>query len=107
LDGQPVCACLVSAGQAEGKNVTTVEGLAHEECLAPIQEALINSGGVQCGFCTPGIAVAAHELLSRESSPSRLQIRDALTGNLCRCTGYEKIIDAVEQAARRIRSQYA
>lgn len=99
LDGMPVCSCLVSAGQVHNKSITTVEGLCGSGGLAPIQEALINSGGVQCGFCTPGIVMAAHEFLSRVPSPTRLEIREALAGNLCRCTGYEMIIDAVEQAA--------
>ncbi|MER1967791.1 xanthine dehydrogenase subunit D [Castellaniella sp. GW247-6E4] len=101
IDGDPVCACLMAAGQAEGLDITTVEGIADDGGLAAVQEALTESGGVQCGFCTPGIVVAAHELLSRNPTPSRLDIREALAGNLCRCTGYEQIIDAVELAAGR------
>ncbi|MER5970436.1 (2Fe-2S)-binding protein [Streptomyces sp. NPDC002055] len=139
LDGVPVCACLVAAGQAEGREVVTVEGLAdfadqraaggcaggacgtgldearrwqarptgtdgrtgEHAALAPIQQAFIDAGAVQCGFCTPGLLVAADELLERTTEPSDADIREALSGNLCRCTGYEKILDAVRLAAAR------
>jgi aerobic carbon-monoxide dehydrogenase small subunit len=142
LDGVPVCSCLVAAGQAEGRDIVTVEGLAdfakqraeHGGCasgacgssdgtslqeaqqwsakgtdsqtgeggeLAPIQQAFIDAGAVQCGFCTPGLLVAADELLERNNEPSDADIREALSGNLCRCTGYEKILDAVRLAAAR------
>ncbi|MEU4657622.1 (2Fe-2S)-binding protein [Streptomyces sp. NPDC023723] len=101
LDGVPVCSCLVAAGQAEGRAVVTVEGLAGEAELAPIQQAFIDAGAVQCGFCTPGLLVAADEMLERNPSPSDADIREALSGNLCRCTGYEKIMDAVRLAATR------
>ncbi|MFD9485258.1 (2Fe-2S)-binding protein [Streptomyces sp. NPDC059991] len=141
LDGVPVCSCLVAAGQVEGREVVTVEGLAdyarHREAahpggscaagscgtsvdtarrrqakpldgqpgeagaLSPIQQAFIDAGAVQCGFCTPGLLVAADELLERNASPSDQDIREALSGNLCRCTGYEKILDAVRLAAAR------
>ncbi|MFC0599142.1 (2Fe-2S)-binding protein [Streptomyces palmae] len=134
LDGLPVCACLVAAGQVEGREVVTVEGLAEHAreraagcatgaCgtgldearkwaarpsdgaaggdLAPIQQAFIDAGAVQCGFCTPGLLVAADELLERNPEPSDADIREALSGNLCRCTGYEKILDAVRLAAAR------
>jgi carbon-monoxide dehydrogenase small subunit len=101
LDGEPVCSCLVAAGQAIGREVTTVEGLASAEGLHPVQEAFIEAGAVQCGFCTPGLVVAAHDLLERVPQPSDLEIREALAGNLCRCTGYEKILDAVRLAAQR------
>jgi carbon-monoxide dehydrogenase small subunit len=101
LDGEPVCACLVAAGQAIGREVTTVEGLADGEQLHPVQEAFVECGAVQCGFCTPGLVVAAHDLLGRVARPSDLEIREALAGNLCRCTGYEKILDAVRLAAER------
>ena len=101
LDGTPVCACLVAAGQADGREVTTVEGLADGERLHPVQQAFIECGAVQCGFCTPGLVVAAHDLLARVPAPSDLEIREALAGNLCRCTGYEKILDAVRLAAVR------
>jgi carbon-monoxide dehydrogenase small subunit len=99
LDGVLVCACLVLAGQAEGRDVTTVEGLAEDGDLHPIQEAFVATGAVQCGFCTPGFIVATHELLDRNPDPSDAEIREALAGNLCRCTGYEKILDAVHAAA--------
>ncbi|MYR45342.1 (2Fe-2S)-binding protein [Streptomyces sp. SID5910] len=140
LDGVPVCACLVAAGQAEGREVVTVEGLADfarqraEGCaggacgtgegttldearrwraggtdsqtgegteLAPVQQAFIDAGAVQCGFCTPGLLVAADEMLERNPNPTDADIREALSGNLCRCTGYEKIMDAVRLAAAR------
>jgi len=136
LDGVPVCSCLVAAGQAEGREVITVEGLAdlaarrvgaHPDGtpgtpldragageagptapgsreggeLAPVQRAFIDAGAVQCGFCTPGLLVAADELLERNPRPSDADIREALSGNLCRCTGYEKILDAVRLAAAR------
>ena len=99
LDGEPVCACLVAAGQAIGREITTVEGLADGERLHPVQEAFVECGAVQCGFCTPGLVVAAHDLLERVPRPSDLEIREALAGNLCRCTGYAGIVEAVEQAA--------
>ena len=100
LDGELVCACLVLAAQAQGRPVVTIEGLSESDELHPIQQAFLESGAVQCGFCTPGLIVATHELLGRNSSPSDEQIREALAGNLCRCTGYEKILDAVRNAAR-------
>ncbi len=99
LDGVAVCACLVAAGQAQGRSVVTVEGLAGGDELHPVQEAFVEAGAVQCGFCTPGLLVAAHDLLTRVPSPSDLEIREALAGNLCRCTGYEKILAAVRLAA--------
>ncbi|MEU7384609.1 MULTISPECIES: (2Fe-2S)-binding protein [unclassified Streptomyces] len=132
LDGVPVCSCLVAAGQAEGREVVTVEGLADfaeqrsggtrargttlEDAqrwqargaqsgvggeLSPIQQAFIDAGAVQCGFCTPGLLVAADEMLERNPDPTDADIREALSGNLCRCTGYEKIMDAVRLAAAR------
>jgi len=99
LDEVPVCACLVAAGQAHGREVTTVEGLAGEEDLHPVQQAFVECGAVQCGFCTPGLIVSTHDLLERNPQPSDPEIREALAGNLCRCTGYEKILDAVRTAA--------
>jgi aerobic carbon-monoxide dehydrogenase small subunit len=99
LDGVPVCACLVAAGQAAGRIIVTVEGLASETELHPVQEAFITAGAVQCGFCTPGLIVAAHDLLARVPDPTDLEIREALAGNLCRCTGYEAIMAAVRLAA--------
>jgi carbon-monoxide dehydrogenase small subunit len=101
LDGELVCACLVLAGQAEGREVTTVEGLAPEGELSPVQAAFLEAGAVQCGFCTPGLIVATDDLLGRNPEPTDGEIREALAGNLCRCTGYEKILDAVRLAASR------
>ncbi len=102
LDGVLVCSCLVLAGQAEGCEVVTVEGIAEGDELHPVQEAFVEAGGVQCGFCTPGFIVATHDLLRRKSKPTDAEIREALAGNLCRCTGYEKILDAVRLAAERM-----
>lgn len=102
LDGTLVCSCLVLAGQAEGREVVTVEGLAGESGLHPVQEAFVEAGAVQCGFCTPGLIVATHDLLHRNPAPSDAEIREALAGNLCRCTGYEKILDAVHLASNRM-----
>ena len=101
LDGVPVCSCLVAAGQAEGRTVVTVEGLVDGEGLHPVQQAFVEAGAVQCGFCTPGLVVAVHDLLQRDADPSDADVREALAGNLCRCTGYEKILDAVRLAASR------
>jgi carbon-monoxide dehydrogenase small subunit len=101
LDGELVCSCLVAAGQAEGRDVVTVEGLAGEDELHPVQAAFLEAGAVQCGFCTPGLIVATHDLLARNPEPNDAEIREALAGNLCRCTGYEKILDAVRLAASR------
>ena len=100
LDDLPVCACLVAAGQAEGRVVRTVEGLADGDTLDPVQQSFVDAGAVQCGFCTPGLVVAAHDLLNRVPDPSDEEIREALAGNLCRCTGYEKILDAVRAVAK-------
>jgi aerobic carbon-monoxide dehydrogenase small subunit len=100
LDGTLVCACLVAAGQAAGRSIVTVEGLASGTDLHPVQRAFLQAGAVQCGFCTPGLIVAAHDLLSRTPHPTEPQIREALAGNLCRCTGYAAILAAVELAAR-------
>jgi aerobic carbon-monoxide dehydrogenase small subunit len=103
LDGELVCSCLVLAAQAEGREVVTVEGIAPGEGeLHEVQRAFVETGGVQCGFCTPGLVVASHDLLQRNPRPSDPEIREALAGNLCRCTGYEKIIDAVRLAAERL-----
>ena len=102
LDSELVCACLVLAGQAEGAEVVTVEGLADGDGeLHPIQQAYLDAGAVQCGFCTPGLIVATHDLLERDPDPSEAVVREALAGNLCRCTGYEKILDAVRLASER------
>jgi carbon-monoxide dehydrogenase small subunit len=102
LDGTLVCACLVLAAQAEGRDVVTVEGISEPGELHEIQRAFVETGAVQCGFCTPGLIVASHDLLARNPSPSDAEIREALAGNLCRCTGYEKILDAVRLSAERL-----
>ena len=99
LDGTLACSCLVLAAQADGHEVGTVEGLAEGDELHPVQRAFVDAGAVQCGFCTPGLVVAAVDLLAHEPSPSDDQIREALSGNLCRCTGYGRILDAVRSAA--------
>ena len=101
LDDRLVCACLVAAGQAEGRDIRTVEGLATADALDTVQQAYIDAGAVQCGFCTPGLIVATDDLLRRVPEPADAEIREALAGNLCRCTGYEKILDAVRLAAAR------
>jgi len=101
LDGVLVCSCLVLAAQAADREVITVEGLADDGELHPIQRDFVEAGAVQCGFCTPGLIVATHELLGRNPQPTDPEIREALAGNLCRCTGYEKILDAVRAAAGR------
>ena len=100
LDGALVCACLVPALQARGRDVVTIEGL---DAAADLQEAFVEAGAIQCGFCTPGLIVAAHDLLRRCPDPDDAGIREALAGNLCRCTGYAKILDAVRLAAERRR----
>jgi carbon-monoxide dehydrogenase small subunit len=102
LDGVTVCSCLVAAGQAEQRQVVTIEGLAVGDQLHEVQQAFLDAGAVQCGFCTPGLVVATHELLERDAQPSTVEVREALAGNLCRCTGYEKIIEAVQLAAERM-----
>jgi carbon-monoxide dehydrogenase small subunit len=102
LDGTLVCACLVLAGQAQGRQVITVEGLSGGDSLHPVQQAFVEAGAVQCGFCTPGLIVAAHDLLRRAPRPTEAQVREALAGNICRCTGYAKIINAVQMAAARM-----
>jgi carbon-monoxide dehydrogenase small subunit len=99
LDGTLVCACLVLGAQADGHAVTTVEGLADGDRLHRVQAAYVQAGAVQCGFCTPGLVVATVDLLESNPSPTNDEIREALSGNLCRCTGYAKIFDAVRQAA--------
>jgi carbon-monoxide dehydrogenase small subunit len=101
LDGELVCACLVLAAQADGHDVVTVEGLGAGDELHPVQQAFVDAGAVQCGFCTPGLVVATAALLQRIPDPSEDEIREALSGNLCRCTGYQKIFDAVHLAADR------
>jgi len=101
LDGELVCSCLVLAAQAEGHDLVTVEGLAQDGQLHPVQATFAETGAVQCGFCTPGLVVATVDLLAHNRDPSDDEIREALSGNLCRCTGYAKIFDAVRLAAGR------
>jgi 2-isopropylmalate synthase len=100
LDGEPVLSCITPAWEAEGRDVRTVEGIAGRGALHPLQEAFEITGGAQCGFCTPGVLMSAYALLQRTTSPTRQEILDALSGNLCRCTGYTKIVEGVEIAAR-------
>lgn len=102
VDGRPVCACLLLAAEVEGSEVTTVEGLAGSEKLHPLQEAFIAAGGLQCGFCTPGMLMSAAAFLTQNPEPGETGIRLALAGNLCRCTGYDKIVRAVQIAAREM-----
>jgi aerobic carbon-monoxide dehydrogenase small subunit len=102
LDEQPVCACIVFAMEADGRDVTTIEGVADGNALHPVQAALTETGGTQCGFCTPGIVMSAVALLKRDPAPSEHAIRHAIAGNICRCTGYGKIVDAVQLAASRM-----
>ena len=102
MDGQPVLSCITPAWEAEGRDVRTVEGIAEPGRLHALQEAFEITGGAQCGFCTPGVLMSAYALLAETVSPSRDEIRDALSGNLCRCTGYTKIYEAVEMAAARL-----
>ena len=107
LDGTLVCACLVLAAQADGHDVVTVEGLAQDGRLHPVQEAFTETGAVQCGFCTPGLIVATADLLARNPAPSEDEMREALSGNLCRCTGYQNIVNAVQWTARKLQSDSA
>jgi carbon-monoxide dehydrogenase small subunit len=101
LNGEPVNSCMVLAAECDGAQVTTVEGLSKDGKLDPIQETMIEEGGVQCGFCTPGVLISARALLNRNPHPSEPEIREALVGNLCRCTGYFRIVEAVKKAAAR------
>ena len=105
VDGETRLSCLMLAAQLEGRDIVTIEGLSRDGTLHPVQKAFIEHGAVQCGFCTPGMALATVDLLNRNSDPTREEIRDALAGNLCRCTGYQKIVDSVEMAAAALRSK--
>ena len=107
LDSELVCSCLVLAAQAHEREVRTVEALSEGGSLHPVQEAFVEAGAVQCGFCTPGLVVAVTDLLERDAAPDDLTVREALSGNLCRCTGYQKILDAVQLAAERRREALA
>jgi aerobic carbon-monoxide dehydrogenase small subunit len=102
LDGELVCSCLVLAGQAHEREVRTVEALSDGDALHPVQQAFLEAGAVQCGFCTPGLIVAVADLLEHDASPDEGTVREALSGNLCRCTGYAKILDAVRLASERM-----
>ena len=102
VDGEPVCSCLTLAVEVDGRAITTVEGLAPGDELHPLQAAFIELGGLQCGFCTPGILVAAAALLNNNPTPSDAEIRESLAGNLCRCTGYDKIVTAIQVAAEKL-----
>lgn len=105
MNGEPVNGCMVLAAECDGAEIITVEGLAHDNQLDPIQEALIQAGGVQCGFCTPGILISSRALLDRNPEPDEAEIAAALVGNLCRCTGYARIVRAVKDAARMMRAE--
>ena len=105
IDGKSVNSCLVLAIQADGKNITTIEGLADGHKLHPIQESFVDKGAIQCGFCSPGMIMLAKALLDNNQNPSRQEIRAGLSGNLCRCTGYQKIVDAVSDAAQKMSGQ--
>jgi aerobic carbon-monoxide dehydrogenase small subunit len=102
LDGKAVNSCLVLAAQADGRQITTIEGLAGSRDLHPIQQAFVDHGAIQCGFCTPGMILTAKALLDQKPSPSESEVRAGITGNLCRCTGYQKIVEAILDAAGRI-----
>lgn len=104
LDGRPVLSCLLLAVQADGKKITTIEGVAGDGRLHPLQEAFVSEGAAQCGFCTPGMILSAKALLAQNRDPAEDEIRRAVSGNLCRCTGYAKIIRAVQKAAKRMNS---
>ena len=103
VDGESRVSCLMLAAQLEGRSVTTIEGMASEGKLHPVQEAFVEHGAVQCGFCIPGMVLSATDLLQRNPNPTRKEIRQGLSGNLCRCTGYQKIVDAVEGAALKMK----
>lgn len=107
LNGEPVNSCMVLAVECDGAEIVTVEGLAQDNVLDPIQQAMIDHGGVQCGYCTPGVLISARALLERNANPTEDEIREALVGNLCRCTGYIRIIDAIQEAASRQRATLA
>jgi len=107
LDGEMVCACLVLAAEAQGRRIGTIEGMAEGNALHPLQQQFLAHGALQCGFCTPGVLVAAKALLERDPDPTETQVRYWLAGNLCRCTGYDKIIRAVMAAAADLRQQGA
>jgi carbon-monoxide dehydrogenase small subunit len=106
VDGKPLLSCLTLAAEVEGKEITTIEGLHEAEKLHPVQEAFLSSGGSQCGFCTPGFIMTSVALLREHPDPSEQEIREAISGNMCRCTGYVKIVDAVKAAAAELRGAH-
>jgi len=103
VDGQSRLSCLMLAAQLDSRSITTIEGIVPEDGLHPIQEAFVEHGAVQCGFCTPGMVISAADLLQRNPNPTRSEIREGLSGNLCRCTGYQRIVDAVQKASCNIK----
>lgn len=105
IDGRPVNSCLVLASRAQGKEITTIEGLAEGENLHPVQEAFVEAGAIQCGFCSPGMILVAKAFLEHNTNPTEKEVRKALSGNLCRCTGYSQIIEAVMKAAERMKKE--
>lgn len=105
IEGKPTLSCLTYLPQVDGKEITTIEGLEEDGKLHPLQEAFVETGGVQCGFCTPGFIMVSLKLLERNPDPTREEIREWIEGNICRCTGYTKIVDAVQLAGKRLREQ--
>jgi len=105
LNGRPVNSCLVLAVQANGCNIQTIEGVADENNLHPIQEAFVEYGAIQCGFCTPGMVLSAKSLLEKNPKPTEMEIREAISGNLCRCTGYQKIVEAIQAASKKMKKR--
>jgi carbon-monoxide dehydrogenase small subunit len=105
MDGKPVASCLVLAIDAQGKEIVTIEGLAEGEKLHPIQEAFLKNGGIQCGFCTPGMVMSAKALLDENPTPTSTEVRKAISGNLCRCTGYQQIVDSIMDASKMMREK--
>ncbi|MEI6154081.1 MAG: (2Fe-2S)-binding protein [Deltaproteobacteria bacterium] len=103
LDGRPVNSCLVLAIQANGSQISTIEGIADGHTLHPLQQAFVDHGAIQCGFCTPGMVLSAKNLLDKNTDPSEYEIREAISGNLCRCTGYQKIVEAVKAASENMK----
>ena len=102
IDGAPVCACMTAVAQVEGRSVTTVEGLAENGTMSRLQRSFLDHGAAQCGICTPGMLIATHTLLQENPDPDEAEIREAIGGNLCRCTGYQQIVEAVQMAAKKL-----
>ncbi|MDD3847141.1 MAG: (2Fe-2S)-binding protein [Syntrophorhabdaceae bacterium] len=103
VDGKPVNSCLVLAVQADGSDITTIEGVARGDSLHTVQQTFVEMGAIQCGFCTPGMVLSATSLLDKNPRPTEREVREAISGNLCRCTGYQKIVEAVQEASRRMK----